>query len=75
MDNKINIMPNEPINTQFNGVPYNIYYQNQLQIPPGLEFQKNSENKVDNTNVNQEVKVEENEQNIQKKNKKKSKKK
>ena len=74
MDNKINIMPNEPINTQFNGVPYNIYYQNQLQIPPGLEFQKNSENKVDNTNVNQEVKVKENEQNIQKKIRKRAKK-
>ena len=74
MDNKINIMPNEPINTQFNGVPYNIYYQNQLQIPPELEFQKNSENKVDNTNVNQEVKVEENEQNIQKKIRKRAKK-
>ena len=74
MDNKINIMPNEPINTQFNGVPYNIYYQNQLQIPPGLEFQKNSENKVDNTNINQEVKVKENEQNIQKKIRKRAKK-
>ncbi len=74
MDNKINIMPNEPINTQFNGVPYNIYYQNQLQIPPGLEFQKNSENKVDNTNVNQEVKVQENELNIQKKIRKRAKK-
>ena len=74
MDNKINIMPNDPINTQFNGVPYNIYYQNQLQIPPGLEFQKNSENKVDNTNVNQEVKVKENEQNIQKKIRKRAKK-
>ena len=74
MDNKINIMPNEPINTQFNGVPYNIYYQNQLQIPPELEFQKNSENKVDNTNVNQEVKVKENEQNIQKKIRKRAKK-
>ena len=74
MDNKINIMPNEPINTQFNGVPYNIYYQNQLQIPPGLEFQKNSENKVDNTNVNQEVKVKENVQNIQKKIRKRAKK-
>ena len=74
MDNKINIMPNDPINTQFNGVPYNIYYQNQLQIPPELEFQKNSENKVDNTNVNQEVKVKENEQNIQKKIRKRAKK-
>ena len=57
MDNKINIMPNNPINTQFNGVPYNIYYQNQLQIPPELEFQKNSENIVDNTNINKEEKV------------------
>ena len=74
MDNKINIMPNNPINTQFNGVPYNIYYQNQLQIPPELEFQKNSENKVDNTDINKEEKVKENELNIQKKIRKRAKK-
>ena len=74
MDNKINIMLNSPINIKFNGLPYNIYYQNQLQIPPELEFQKNSENKVDNTNINKEEKVKETELNIQKKIRKRAKK-
>ena len=56
MDNKNNIMQNTQINNNQmtpNQFPNGIFCQNPFQILPELNFQKNSENKNDNTNINQ----------------------
>ena len=76
MDNKANIMPNTQINSQLNAIPFpnSMFYQNTFQIPPEVTFQKNSENKIDNTNINQEENMKETDLNIQKKIRKRAKK-
>ena len=56
MDNKSDKIQNSQINKTINGLPYpntsNELIQNQLQIPSEFEFQKNSENQVDNSTQN-----------------------
>ena len=76
MDNKANIMPNTQINSQLNAIPFpnSMFYQNTFPIPPEVTFQKNSENKIDNTNINQEENMKETDLNIQKKIRKRAKK-
>ena len=77
MDNKTNIMQNTQIdNNQMNPnqFPNGIFCQNPFQILPELNFQKNSENKNDNTNINQEENMKDTEMNNQKKIRKRAKK-
>jgi hypothetical protein len=76
MENKANMIQSTQINSQMNAIPFpnGMFYQNTFQIPPEISFQKNSENKIDNTNINQEENIKETDLNIQKKIRKRAKK-
>lgn len=71
MDNKTDNVQNAQINNPINGLSYpntyNLLIQNQAQITPEFEFQKNSENQIDSSTQNKGENSKEVEPNMPKK--------